>query len=116
MQPQELMRAIIDAINSHDQTTEIGNDPVVNEPRQEEVIVIRDLSPDATGQTQDDPTITDTFVPPLQQKLELLKKAAGIPNIYDADEDGECGCTPDEDLSMNQIFMQEVSNDEITDD
>jgi len=115
MHPQELMRAIIDALNANEQPTEIGT-PLVNEPHQEEVIVIRDLSPDATGQTQDDPTITDTFVPPLQQKLELLKKAAGIPNIYDADEDGECGCKPDEDLSMNQIFMQEASNEEVTDD
>ena len=115
MHPQELMRAIIDAINANEQATEIGT-PLVNEPHQEEVIVIRDLSPDATGQTQDDPTITDTFVPPLQQKLELLKKAAGIPNIYDADKDGECSYVPDQDLAMNQIFMQEVSNDEITDD
>ena len=115
MHPQELMRAIIDAINSHDHTKEIGDSPV-NEPRQEEVIVIRDVSPDATGQTQDDPTITDTFVPPLQQKLELLKKAAGIPNIYDADKDGECSYVPDKDLAMNQIFMQEASNEEPTDD
>ena len=91
MHPQELMRAIIDAINSHDHTKEIGT-PLVNEPRQEEVIVIRDLSPDATGQTQDDPTITDTFVPPLQQKLELLKKAVDVPNIFDQDDNG----VPDE--------------------
>ena len=116
MHPQELMRAIIDAITAQEQGEVEAVTPVVNEPRQEKVIVIRDLSPDATGQTQDDPTITDTFVPPLQQKLELLKKAAGIPNIYDADEDGECSHVPDEDLAMNQIFMQEVSNDEITDD
>jgi len=115
MHPQELMRAIIDALNANEQPTKIGT-PLVNDPHQEEVIVIRDLSPDATGQTQDDPTITDTFVPPLQQKLELLKKAAGIPNIYDADKDGECSYVPDQDLAMNQIFMQEVSNDEITDD
>jgi hypothetical protein len=31
----------------------------------------------------------DTMVPPLQQKLELLKKNAGLENVYDqeADED-----------------------------
>ena len=116
MHPQELMRAIIDALSAHEHGVEEPSTPIVNEPRQEEVIVIRDLSPDATGQTQDDPTITDTFVPPLQQKLELLKKAAGIPNIYDADEDGECSHVPYEDLAMNQIFMKEVSNDEINDD
>jgi hypothetical protein len=34
---------------------------------------------------------TDTFVPPLQQKIEILKKSAGLPNVFDqdaADEDG----------------------------
>lgn len=32
---------------------------------------------------------TDTMVPPLQQKIELLKKNAGLDNVYDqqADED-----------------------------
>jgi hypothetical protein len=116
MHPQELMRAIIDALSAHEQAAAEPATPIVNEPHQEEVIVIRDLSPDARGLTQDDETPTDTFVPPLQQKLELLKKAAGIPNIYDADSDGECAFVPDEDLAMNQIFMQEASNDEPTDD
>lgn len=44
----------------------------------------------------DDDQITDepdlsTMVPPLQQKLEILKKNAGLNNVYDqqADEDDE---------------------------
>lgn len=36
-----------------------------------------------------EPAETDTMVPPLQQKIELLKKNAGLDNVYDqqADED-----------------------------
>lgn len=31
----------------------------------------------------------DLFVPPLQLKMELLKKAVGVDNIYDGDEPSE---------------------------
>jgi hypothetical protein len=31
----------------------------------------------------------DTFVPPLQAKLELLKKSTGVPSFYDNDENGD---------------------------
>jgi hypothetical protein len=31
----------------------------------------------------------DIFVPPLQLKLELLKKATGVENIYDSDDEEE---------------------------
>ena len=50
--------------------------------------------PESEVQTQDirvdniDNTEKTVMVPPLQQKLELLKKAAGVDNIYD-DEAGE---------------------------
>lgn len=36
-----------------------------------------------------DPT---TMVPPLQQKLELLKKSVGVDNMYDAPPEGEADC------------------------
>jgi hypothetical protein len=31
-------------------------------------------------------TDTSKFVPPLQTKLEILKKSVGLPNVYDGDE------------------------------
>lgn len=31
----------------------------------------------------------DTFLPPLQMKLELLKKAVGVENIYDSEHDSQ---------------------------
>lgn len=39
--------------------------------------------------SEPDTAETDTMVPPLQQKIELLKKNAGLNNVYDqqADED-----------------------------
>lgn len=33
------------------------------------------------------PEPTDTFLPPLQNKLELLKKAVGVENVYDENVD-----------------------------
>lgn len=36
----------------------------------------------------------DPMVPPLQTKLEILKKSEGLPSVYDqdAEEDNGCGC------------------------
>jgi hypothetical protein len=40
-----------------------------------------------------DNTEAPTMVPPLQAKLELLKKSVGVDNVYDR-EDCDCGCDP----------------------
>jgi hypothetical protein len=34
---------------------------------------------------------TDTFVPPLQAKIEILKKSVGMDNVYDGDKEDELG-------------------------
>ena len=33
----------------------------------------------------------DTFVPPLQAKIEILKKSVGMDNVYDGDKEDELG-------------------------
>jgi len=33
----------------------------------------------------------DTFVPPLQAKIEILKKSVGMDNVYDGDKQDELG-------------------------
>lgn len=47
----------------------------------------------------------DTFVPPLQAKIELLKKSVGVDNVYDqADAEQEepaCGC--DSESESNEL-------------
>lgn len=39
-----------------------------------------------------EPSPEETMVPPLQQKIELMKKIAGVDSIYDDDEEKECNC------------------------
>jgi hypothetical protein len=75
----------------------------------------------------------DLFVPPLQQKIELLKKAVGVENIYDEDqqareaEEAEAKqVTPEEEDALDRMkraagipsaaVVQELSNDEVFDD
>ena len=75
----------------------------------------------------------DLFVPPLQQKIELLKKAVGVENIYDedqqarAEEEAEAKqVTPEEEDELARMkraagipaaaVVQELSNDEVFDD
>ena len=40
-----------------------------------------EISVNQTATTADD--TTDTMIPPLQQKIELLKKSAGVKSVYD---------------------------------
>lgn len=43
--------------------------------------------------TQDDGETPNTMVSPLQQELELMKKAAGVASAFDdSSNDGGCGC------------------------
>jgi len=45
------------------------------------------LSP--VGDVPGGDTDTTKMIPPLQQKLELLKKATGVDNVYDSEEPDE---------------------------
>ena len=78
----------------------------------------------------------DLFLPPLQMKLELLKKAVGVENVYDDGPDSEHQShdevgAPDTEressfeselsqikkaAGINPAVMQELSNDEPMDD
>lgn len=42
----------------------------------------------STDQDHDEPE-TDVMVPPLQQKIELLKRNSGLSNVYDEQADDE---------------------------
>jgi hypothetical protein len=77
----------------------------------------------------------DLFVPPLQQKQELLKKAVGVENVYDdggpveQHEAEQQETDPDTEATLQDIVgrirqlsgvpksaIQELSNDDIVDD
>jgi hypothetical protein len=88
-------------------------------------------SPNGTTASGNDREPEDLFLPPLQQKQELLKKAVGVENVYDdgqpansSDENAEAP-TPEEEDVLDRIkrmagvpvaAIQELSNDEVLDD
>jgi hypothetical protein len=57
-------------------------DPRIQNPA-ELISVDSKGSPNGTTASGNDKEPEDLFVPPLQQKQELLKKAVGVENIYD---------------------------------
>jgi hypothetical protein len=88
-------------------------------------------SPNGTTASGNDKEPADLFLPPLQQKQELLKKAVGVDNVYDdgqpadpSDENAEAP-TPEEEDILEKIkrmagvpvaAVQELSNDSVLDD
>jgi hypothetical protein len=111
---------------------------VVEIPGQEPVEVVANVDyadtkhdPAGTTPSGNDKEPEDLFIPPLQQKQELLKKAVGVENIYDDGRPGEEGDanadapTPEEEDVLEKIkrmagvpvaAVQELSNDEVFDD
>ena len=105
-------------------------------PGQEPVEVVHNVDyakPSPAGRTAagNDREPEDLFIPPLQQKQELLKKAVGVENIYDDGRPGEEGDanadapTPEEEDVLEKIkrmagvpvaAIQELSNDSVFDD
>jgi hypothetical protein len=88
-------------------------------------------SPNGTTASGNDKEPEDLFLPPLQQKQELLKKAVGVENVYDdgrpgdaSDENAEAPTPEEEDLldrikrmaGVPTAAIQELSNDEVFDD
>jgi hypothetical protein len=105
---QELLRSFIDLLDA------IGRkDPEDHHSPNQAV-----LTPVAVDNV--DNTETSMMVPPLQQKIELLKKAVDVDSIYDEPE-GDCGCgSPDDDemtimrrnAGINPIVMHIASDHE----
>ena len=88
-------------------------------------------SPNGTTASGNDKEPDELFLPPLQQKQELLKKAVGVENVYDdgrpsdaSDENAEAPDPEQEDLldrikrmaGVPVAAIQELSNDEVFDD
>ena len=101
-----------------------GQEPV-------EIVANAEAKPSPNGETEsgNDREPEELFLPPLQQKQELLKKAVGVENIYDdgrpgeEDENAEAP-TPEEEDVLDRIkrmagvpvaAVQELSNDEVFD-
>jgi len=113
-------------------------DPRIQNPAQMiGVVAVADPdepSPNGVTASGNDKAPENTFLPPLQQKQELLKKAVGVENVYDdggpehqhaeetAEQDDmtqERGDIVDRIRQLSgvpQAAIQELSNDDVFDD
>ena len=116
-------------------------DPRIQNPAELlDVTVVADAdtaeSPNGTTPSGNDKAPEDMFLPPLQQKQELLKKAVGVENVYDdggpieqhAAEEAQTGSddmTAEREDIVDRIkrlsgvptaAIQELGNDEVFDD
>ena len=113
-------------------------DPRIQNPAQMiDVVAVADTdrpSPNGVTASGNDKAPENTFLPPLQQKQELLKKAVGVENVYDdggpehqhAEETAqEDDMTQQRDDIVDRIrqligvptaAVQELSNDDVFDD
>jgi hypothetical protein len=113
-------------------------DPRIQNPAQMiDVVAVADTdrpSPNGVTASGNDKAPENTFLPPLQQKQELLKKAVGVENVYDdggpehqhAEETAqEDDMTQQRDDIVDRIkqlsgvpraAIQELSNDDVFDD
>jgi hypothetical protein len=113
-------------------------DPRIQNPAQMiDVVAVANTdepSPNGVTASGNDKAPENTFLPPLQQKQELLKKAVGVENVYDdggpehqhAEETAEQDDMTDErDDIVDRIrqlsgvptaAVQELSNDDVFDD
>ena len=102
MKITDLLRSLADKLDSIEQGQ--GNDET-NQPALEPVEVDR---------TSSDEVDSGHFMPPLQQKLELLKKAVDVPSAFDQDGNG----VPDEldaikkNAGVNPAVVHIASDDE----
>lgn len=82
----EILRSLLNVLDSQETMANATN---VSNPQ---AVLPQDPMPEKTHTNDETGGI---MVPPLQQKMELLKKVAGVDNVYDQAEGGDCG-TPDE--------------------
>ena len=140
MKIADILRRLADNIDGHSQGGQ--PDPALQNPAElqavptgQNVVVVDTAaekpSPNGTTASGNDKEPEELFLPPLQQKQELLKKAVGVENIYDdgrpgdaSDENAEAP-TPEEEDLLDRIkrmagvpvaAIQELSNDEVFDD
>lgn len=94
MNPSEMLRKLADIIDS------MGMDNAQSNMQPQASLApvngLKQVDVDNTDQSDD-----ATMIPPLQQKIELLKKATGVDNAFDNNsekgEESDCGCGSESD-------------------
>ena len=101
MKAAEILRKLADLIDSQG-----------DEPQAVPAVALAPVEVDNTDNTE-----TTTMVPPLQAKIELLKKATGVENHYD--KETPCDSAEDAELALIKqragvpvVAVQEMADDE----
>jgi hypothetical protein len=100
MKMADILRKLADVIDSADDTDNTASDYDNNgqlDPHErdhaEEKPLLKTLDRDNDGDhdmddhNAEEPKVTGKFMPPNQQKLELLKKGVGVESEYDSDDE-----------------------------
>jgi hypothetical protein len=105
MRASEILRKLADVIDSAD-----GSDAVQTAPQAAHPNVRVALAPAEQPAAEQPQIAVTTFVPPLQAKIELLKKAVDVDSIYDQGGD-ELGQMKKR-AGINPVVADEAGSDE----
>jgi hypothetical protein len=115
MKPSEILRNLADMIDAQQHSI---SEPGALAPKIQPTEPVTTIEPagDGSGLAQQP---DDIFIPPLQLKLELLKKATGVENVYDEpDSEDEIAHSYDElnhikrNAGINVVAIDALGDDE----
>ena len=104
MKASEILRGLADLIDSAESGQELPQAPT------EHPNVRVALAPPQQPASEQPQTAITTFVPPLQTKIELLKKAVDVDNIYD--KGGDELAQMKKMAGINPVVADEAASDE----
>ena len=105
MKASEILRKLADVIDSAE-----GGQVAQTEPQAAHPNVRVALAPAEQPASEQPQTAVTTFVPPLQTKIELLKKAVDVDSIYD--EGGDELDQMKKRAGINPVVADEAASDE----
>ena len=110
MRVSELLRVMAGMLDAAEQSAQpAGQAPVVVN------VITKGEQPSAEPSAPADDTATGNpgvFVPPLQQKIELLKKSVGMDSVFDHSEEDEIQKLRRAAGIKNTLAQQEAADDE----
>jgi len=82
MRASEILRKLADVVAAAEGGEQGGQEPAQHVPQNVNTVELEPVSADNADHSDD-----NKFVPPLQTKIEILKKSVGMDNVYDGDSD-----------------------------
>ena len=115
MKISELLRIFADTLDRIVDTQQepsqpqYSNTPVVVQPTQ----ISQPAKIAVQPKVDDDEESLGDFIPPLQQKLELLKKAVDVPNYYDENSDSDELTAMKKNAGLNVEILDQLTDNDL---